>query len=304
MTERSRFWGGTVTGDAAGVAPYDAETEFAGVLRSLAGAGAIATNLSGVFRNELDQLRVSGSGTPVSVAAGRALVYGTWYEADAAVSVAVPTPSVSTRIDRIVLRKDWAAQTVRVTRIGGVEGGGAPAMTQVAGTTWDMPLATLSVTTGGGITVTDGREFIGDRAIIEIVKAADEIVNNSAVLQNDNDFSFPVKAGDIWFVEMRLLVEQANGTPSIKVGWTGVSVNGWQSAIAVNDTSVVRMAQGNTVTSQDLNTYLSGMWIVEYKTVLTVTADGTAQFVWAQMVATGANTEINQHSTMRAVRKQ
>lgn len=159
MTERSRFWDGVAVGDAT-EAPYDASTEFAAVLRSICGANGVATNLGGVFDNELNELAVSGASSPLSVASGRALAYGNWYESDAAVSVVVPTPAASTRIDRIVLRKDWTAQTVRITRIAGVEGGGAPSLVQIAGTTWDTPLAQASITTGGVITLTDQREFI------------------------------------------------------------------------------------------------------------------------------------------------
>lgn len=160
MTEISRFWNGLVTGDAATEAPYDAPTEFSKVLMSIAGAMGIPTNLGGVYGAELNALSVSGAATPLTVASGRALVYGTWYEADASVSVAIPTPGGATRIDRIVLRKSWVAQTVRVTRIEGVEGGGTPALTQVAGTTWDIPLAQASTTTLGVITLTDQREFV------------------------------------------------------------------------------------------------------------------------------------------------
>lgn len=163
MAQTSRFWDGTTVGDAT-VAPYDAVTEFSRVMQSISGAGGIATNQSAVFRGELNELAVTGVATPVSVASGRAITAGTWYENDAATTVAIPTPAVSTRIDRIVLRKDWSAlvQTVRVTRIAGVEGGGAPALVQIYGTTWDEPLAQASITTGGVITVTDQRQFVGE----------------------------------------------------------------------------------------------------------------------------------------------
>lgn len=159
MTETSRFWGGTATGDAAS-APYDAEAEFAEVLRSIAAAHGVTTDKSGVFRDEENELAVTGGSGQVSVNTGRALVDGTWYKNDASVNVAVATPAGATRIDRIVLRKDFAAKTVRITKIDGAEGGGAPALVQSAGVTWDAPLAQVSITTGGVITVTDQRDFI------------------------------------------------------------------------------------------------------------------------------------------------
>lgn len=160
MAETSRFWDGSTTGDAT-AAPYDAPTEFAAVLNSLSGAAGIPTNLGGVCSNELNELVVTapGSVSPCSVASGRAINYGSWYENTTAVSVAIPTPGASTRVDRIVLRKDWVLQTIRITRIAGTEGAGVPALTQVAGTTWDEPLSQASITTGGVITLTDDREF-------------------------------------------------------------------------------------------------------------------------------------------------
>lgn len=159
MTELSRFWNGTVTGDAA-EAPYDAPTEFAKVLMSLSGTFAIANN-GGIYEGELNELEVTEDvGSGVSINTGRGMVWGNWYQNDASVDVAIPTPAVSTRIDRIVLRKSWAAQTIRITRVAGTEGGAAPTLTQVEGLTWDFPLAQVSMTTGAVITITDEREFI------------------------------------------------------------------------------------------------------------------------------------------------
>lgn len=152
MTERSLYWGGTTIGDAS-LAPYDND-EFSDILRKLFIADR---TIHGVVMGYLNELAVTGTATPVSVGTGAAFLDGNFYEADAAVTVAIPTPAASTRIDRIVLRKDFAGQTIRVTRIAGVEGGSAPALTQSDGVTWDISLATVSITTGGVITVTDTR---------------------------------------------------------------------------------------------------------------------------------------------------
>ena len=98
----------------------------------------------------------------------------------ASVSVTIPTPASSTRVDYIVLRANWTAQTVRITRVAGTEGAGAPSLTQSAGTTWDIPLATVSITTGGVITVTDARVYlsmVGDLAVTTAKLAADAVTN-------------------------------------------------------------------------------------------------------------------------------
>lgn len=154
MTERSYYWGGTTVGDAS-LAPYDND-EFTDIWRKLFLHDRTA---QGVIKSNLNELAVSGAGSPVTVATGAAVVDGNFYENDGNPTVAIPTPAASTRIDRIVLRKDFSAQTVRITRIAGVEGAGAPSLTQSDGVTWDIPLYQVSITTGGAITLTDERIY-------------------------------------------------------------------------------------------------------------------------------------------------
>jgi hypothetical protein len=102
-------------------------------------------------------LRVTASAGSVSVAAGGALVYGCPHWSTGALTKPIPAPSSSTRKDLIVLRLSWADHTVRVTHVAGTEGGDAPALVQEEGTTWDIPLAEVAITTAGAITVTDRR---------------------------------------------------------------------------------------------------------------------------------------------------
>lgn len=157
MTEQSFFWPTTGTGDgtAGGVSTAQMTLWLRSIFRPVSGG-----NEGGVNPNYLNGLAVSGSASPVTIATGAAHVYGFPYVSDGAVNVAVPTPSSATRVDRIVLRVNWAAQTVRVTRIGGAEGGGAPNLVQTPGTTYDIPLAQVSITTGGVVSVTDQRVFL------------------------------------------------------------------------------------------------------------------------------------------------
>jgi hypothetical protein len=172
MTEHSRFWDGTTVGDAT-EAPYDAGNELAQVLSSVCGA-AQTNNNGGVFNTELNMLAVTGAASPVTVASGRALVAGTWYENDAATTVAIPTPASSWRVDYIVLRKTWASKTVRITRIAGIEGAGIPALTQTDGVTWDVPLYRVYIGTDGVISLTDAREFLpASNSVIGQVDTAD-----------------------------------------------------------------------------------------------------------------------------------
>jgi hypothetical protein len=114
----------------------------------------------GVLKGVDGELAVTGTSSPVTVATGAAIVNGKFYKNTAVVEVTVPTPTGATRIDRIVLRADYTAQTVRIARLAGTEGSGTPpSLTQADGMTWEISLAQVSITTGGVITVTDEREF-------------------------------------------------------------------------------------------------------------------------------------------------
>lgn len=161
MTERSRFWDGTTLGDAS-EAPYSA-SEFSQVM-----LGMLAQNNTSPWQRSfvgmgagygVGSLLVTGTATPVSIAAGTAVVAGMWYENDGATTLAVSTPGANPRRDRVVLRADWASQTIRLALLAGAEAATptAPALTQTFGTTWEVSLATVYITTGGVITVTDER---------------------------------------------------------------------------------------------------------------------------------------------------
>lgn len=156
MTERSRPWDGIVTGDAG---PYS-DDQWTDIFKSFHGPVEAS---QGVFADNLNELAASGAVTPVTIATGRALVDGIWYETDSTVDVVMASPAVNPRVDRIVLRKDWATQTVRVTRIEGAEAASpvAAALTQVDGTTWDLPLWQMHITTGGVIT-----RWVDDRVML------------------------------------------------------------------------------------------------------------------------------------------
>lgn len=161
MVETSRPWSGIVLGDSG---PYS-DDEWADSWLSLI-APTIASE--GVFKDQLNEFDISGATSPVSIASGRALVDGTWYETDAAVTQGIATPGgTDERIDLVVLRKDWALQTVRITTIAGtpaaVGTAVAPAPVQVDQTTWDLPLWEVRIinTTGAIIHYRDRRVFVG-----------------------------------------------------------------------------------------------------------------------------------------------
>ena len=161
MTSKSMPWTTNNTGDGP-TAGY-ATDRWQDLLRTLS---TTDPTLYYVAPNRLNEYAVSGTSSPVAVASGEGFVNGRHVLDDASQNVTVPTPTVSTRIDRIILRSDGTAQTVRVVRLAGTEGGSAPTLTQNS-TTYEVSLARVSITTGGVITVTDERGWLGPRGLVD-----------------------------------------------------------------------------------------------------------------------------------------
>lgn len=195
MSETSRFWNGSSTGDAS-IAPYDANTEFAEWAERSFGA---TRNNSGVVTGtysesaQLDPLQVtqnSPTGMSVLVNIGAALVDGTTYYNDAALTVTVAAnASGNPRIDTIVLRKSFAAQTVRAAILQGTPAASPvpPTLTQSAGVTWEIPLADIAVA-NGAVSITNAN--ITNRAMTvqepEGVYLSRILNSTGAVLQSGN----------------------------------------------------------------------------------------------------------------------
>lgn len=252
MTQRSFHWNGASLGDADELAisaadgigfrlaNEDYESPFVDVgLRMLLNGD----ENRGVLSGWLNELQVTGVATPVAVNTGAAIVYGMPYENTVSVNVVVPSPTTDTRQDAIVLRRDWAAQTIRITRIAGVEGGSIPAITQSPapdGTgIYDIPLATISVTTGGVITVTDAREYcafttsVGDDALgtshiqNDAVDWTDRATRTCRLFLGGGDLE-PLVSGDRFYYGG---MESEGFTASGTAAWGGAAnEEGWELA--------------------------------------------------------------------------
>lgn len=130
----------------------------------------------GIALGVLNELAVSGSSSPLSVATGAAVCYGRYWN-DSAVSLNVSTPGVGTTGGRVVLRCTWSTNQIRLAVKMSANGVATPpSVTQTFGTTWEISLATFTVTTGGVITLTDDRTF--RKATFQVDTAA---IQNNAV---------------------------------------------------------------------------------------------------------------------------
>lgn len=163
MSETSYVWDGIAVGDAVN-APYNAAVEWADVWKSF-GLGTMRANGGAVYGSgseaaQLEGLQVTqngGGAANVLVNIGRAFVDGTIYINTAAITLAIAAnASGNPRIDTIVLRKDFVAQTVRAFVRAGTPAAtpNPPTLTQTGGVTWEIPLADIAVA-NGFVTITN-----------------------------------------------------------------------------------------------------------------------------------------------------
>ncbi|MBA7515240.1 hypothetical protein ES705_07279 [subsurface metagenome] len=183
MTEYSRPWAGTTTGDAG---PYS-DDQWTDLWRYFFLFDRAA---EGPIVGILNELEPTGVTSPVAVNTGVAMVDGKFYLNDASEEdVTIPTPTTNPRIDRIVLRKGWTAQTVRLYRIAGTEdpSPSPPSIDQTDGVTWDVMIAQVHITTSGTVTVTDEREFAwGPMSALYFVAQKQAVVLDGDVMIADS----------------------------------------------------------------------------------------------------------------------
>ena len=188
----------------------------------------------GVLYGFNNGLAVSGTSSPVTIATGGAVVSGFLYENDSSTTQAISTPTLGTTGHRIVLRASWAAQTVRIALLSSANGvSSIPALTQTAGTTWEISLATIQITTGGVITVTDDRSYCHFATRVSI----DQIDLTAAIPLVTNTFPAISVSGTGADEAISLINTGAGGRNYRITSTSGVSGYG-QGALAIVDESV------------------------------------------------------------------
>jgi len=152
MAQTSLPWGGTVTGDAG---PYT-DDQWSDTWRQLFTRDS---TLEGVLPNYLSELVVTNpAAATIRVGTGSAVVDGKFYRNTAVVDLAGAVPGGGANYYTVVIQKTWATQQVRAVLIG-PDAGAPPAVTQSDGLTWEIAIATVQITSGGVVTITDARVY-------------------------------------------------------------------------------------------------------------------------------------------------
>lgn len=155
MTQISRFWDGTTTGDAGAYS----DTLFAKVIESLtynqkqsnslAIGGIIGTASSGSY--PLKVYENSPTGMSVKVDKGSYWFLGRLYLSDSIETITIDSNSSGNpRIDSIILSCDYTAQTIRLGVVKGTPASSpvAPTLTQTIGSLYQYKLADIAVANG------------------------------------------------------------------------------------------------------------------------------------------------------------
>jgi hypothetical protein len=186
---------------------------------------------SGVLATELNKLSTIGdsTGMQVKVDTGRAWVAGHFYENDAQRTLAIEANSSGNpRIDRVVVRADFTANTITATIIKGTPAGSptAPAITQST-SVWDIPLAQVAVA-NGAVTIAAGN-VTDERMLVSPTLPAMRVPSATA-----RTLSVPSPvAGQVSDLGGRL--EQYDGSAWQRVAWsTSAGRTGWRLRRAAN----------------------------------------------------------------------
>ena len=140
-------------------------------------------------------------------------------------------------------------------------------------------------------------------------KTADETVNNSAALQNDDHLFFSVDVNEVWFIQAWLMCD-GGSTPDIKFGWTvpasATITWGWIGSDYATSTLAgwgpnagagVALATTGSLTAQ--LTAASTIQGVSFAGIAAIAGTaGTVQLQWAQATANASDTKIRTNSCL------
>lgn len=187
-----------------------------------------------------------------------------------------------------ILASDITARAIDVSDLTNYRTGAGISATAVHKIAYDTTSSTLKAW--------DGSASVDIEDMTYIVKSADETVNNSSTLQNDDDFSFSVATNSKYLVEMYLLINSGT-TPDFKYAWSlpaSATANG-----VYNATSSQFNQNGNLTSAQSVDGAGGERMTVVFFILETAGTAGTAQFQWAQNTADLSNTVVGAGSVMR-----
>lgn len=142
-----------------------------------------------------------------------------------------------------------------------------------------------------------------ENPIKTIYKTADEIVNNSNVLQDDDELTYPIAASEKVLVIISLINSSATTTPLMKLGLSlpaGAVFYGQEICHNLSNTDVTYTCTNAIYGIYAMNsTRCHGVLIL---TVINSSTAGNMVLQWAQNTATAEDTKLKAGSSMIVVK--
>jgi len=283
MAEDSMLWTTSGTGD--GAAGGYTMNEWRYMLRSLFLRDMATMGVAYGYGNALEVTNPSGRDLQVNT--GAAIVAGFPYWNTSAVTKTLTLPVIGTTGWRMVLRADWAAQTVRITLKKSADGVPTiPSLTQTDGATYEIGLAYGTITTGGVVSLTDERIFLTfnmrlnansqGRATIQdgffddatvLAKFSTDSFTNAVLLQVIKDGAFQANAATraLFGAGIWTAAQIADRTRTLFVPCIGQTVSG---------SSAPRTVDNGWLMADTVSTYAFGEFYIpsDYASGMTVVA--------------------------------
>jgi hypothetical protein len=140
---------------------------------------------------------------------------------------------------------------------------------------------------GTGEAQVNGEQILTEALIKRVYKSADETVNNSGVMQNDDHLLFSIGANEVWAYEMLLLLNSGE-TPDFKFDFTYPSGTVIRYVTQTSTTSVVEGNATFTISGTTGNDrYVNSRGVITASSTA-----GTINLRWAQFSADPTDTKV------------
>lgn len=175
-------------------------------------------------------------------------------------------------------------------------------------------------TASSGITATLGAgslAFTLSNGPYYVFKTADETVNASTTLQDDDHLVYPVAANTTYFFRLQLLLSSASATPDFKVGWTVPAAGAmfWGEKITITSAASIQAMWNSTITQASVPDTL----LIESDTRIIAGAiattgayfegfvrnganSGNLQLQWAQQTSNASDSKVLKHSFLEIIK--
>lgn len=183
----------------------------------------------------------------------------------------------------------------------------------IGATANDTP-ARLAVGTNGQVLTADSTAGTGlawttltaGATVAKVRKSSDQTVTSSTTLVNDSQLKFAVAANETYIFQAWLYTYAADGTPDIKVTFTGPSGSTvlWSSSQVIfnagGSTTLTVVAAGGTTADLFVDSNLRAIQL--YGTILNSSTAGDVQLQWAQNTSSANGTSVKAGSSIFGIK--